>query len=392
MAFVGGLKEFTKIKIRDRLDDLFDQYTRIFMVKIYTISVLILSFNYFKDKINCIHGNADYLNKDFIDGSCWILGYYIYKELLNPKYYPQSGYFGIPLNLKHNGLTADGTLCSVEIMGDACNKMTRVYYNQHQWLIFYFCILPLIYYVPYIFFTVINTGLSSIKKLSEKNTDELSTNQIYIEHFGAEIYNKKLSYIKISLYILNKLIYILVNIVVFLITNRFLYNNFLSYGIDMLNFNTSDEERFQLKTQTRVQPAYRLLPPHGMCELSEMSINYRETRENKHLLVCEFSPNILYTFVLFISWYIMVIGIIISIIGFVTYIVKLIIYSWILRKNNADNRMTFRGITLYGYLKLIQLRSTSRSLYLKIIGILQDNINRTNNSLINDNDKNITYI
>ena len=55
MAMVTGeFKEFLTIKIKSRDDNIFDQYSRIFMVKILLIASMVCGISWYGDKFNCI--------------------------------------------------------------------------------------------------------------------------------------------------------------------------------------------------------------------------------------------------------------------------------------------------------------------------------------------------
>ena len=47
-------KNFLTIKIKPRDDNMIDQYSRIFMVKMFLLSSIICGLNWYFDKFNCI--------------------------------------------------------------------------------------------------------------------------------------------------------------------------------------------------------------------------------------------------------------------------------------------------------------------------------------------------
>lgn len=63
------------------------------------------------------------------------------------------------------------------------------------------------------------------------------------------------------------------------------------------------------------KPGHELLPPFGYCELSESSKDMKESYTNHHKFVCEVSQNILSQYALLVVWFVVVMGIVVSIIG-----------------------------------------------------------------------------
>ena len=47
-------KSFLTIKLKSRDDNLFDQYSRIFMVKILLVTSMVCGLSWYSDKFNCI--------------------------------------------------------------------------------------------------------------------------------------------------------------------------------------------------------------------------------------------------------------------------------------------------------------------------------------------------
>ena len=83
-----------------------DQYTRIFMPKLFIVSSLIMGFSYFNDKLNCMVNSRLNGLKEFVQETCWIQGFYIYHEMhtkLN-----ESSYYGIPEYTGYDGITTAG--------------------------------------------------------------------------------------------------------------------------------------------------------------------------------------------------------------------------------------------------------------------------------------------
>ena len=51
------------------------------MVKMFLISSLVMSIEFFNDTVSCIVAEQDSMSKEFVHSACWIQGFYIYHEL-----------------------------------------------------------------------------------------------------------------------------------------------------------------------------------------------------------------------------------------------------------------------------------------------------------------------
>jgi len=90
------------ISWKSKSDTASDQYTRIFMPKLFVVSSLIMAFSYFNDKLNCMVSNRLDMSKEFVR----IQGFYIYHEMhtkLN-----ESAYYGIPEYTGYDGVNKKG--------------------------------------------------------------------------------------------------------------------------------------------------------------------------------------------------------------------------------------------------------------------------------------------
>ena len=107
-GLTGSLWEVISWKSKSRYDTASDQYTRIFMPKLFIISSLIMAFSYFNDKLNCMVNSRLNGLKEFVQETCWIQGFYIYHEMhtkLN-----ESAYYGIPEYTGYNGIMKTGII------------------------------------------------------------------------------------------------------------------------------------------------------------------------------------------------------------------------------------------------------------------------------------------
>ena len=105
-ALTESVWEVITWKSKTPYDSVSDQYTRIFMPKLFIISSLVMGFSYFNDKLNCMVSSRLNGLKEFVQETCWIQGFYIYHEMhtkLN-----ESSYYGIPEYSGYDGITKTG--------------------------------------------------------------------------------------------------------------------------------------------------------------------------------------------------------------------------------------------------------------------------------------------
>ena len=70
-----------------------------------------------------------------------------------------------------------------------------------------------------------------------------------------------------------------------------------------------------LKLRDVAKPGNVLMPAMGYCDVTEASRDVRNTRVNFHKVLCEISPHVLYQYVLLVFWFMIMIGIVVSVIG-----------------------------------------------------------------------------
>ena len=105
-GLTGSLWEVISWKSKSRYDTASDQYTRIFMPKLFIISSLIMAFSYFNDKLNCMVTERLEPSKDFVQETCWIQGFYIFNEMEN--HLENSAFYGIPDDTTYDGTDING--------------------------------------------------------------------------------------------------------------------------------------------------------------------------------------------------------------------------------------------------------------------------------------------
>ena len=105
-ALTESVWEVISWKSKSRYDTASDQYTRIFMPKLFIISSLIMAFSYFNDKLNCMVTERLEPSKDFVQETCWIQGFYIFNEMEN--HLENSAFYGIPDDTTYDGTDING--------------------------------------------------------------------------------------------------------------------------------------------------------------------------------------------------------------------------------------------------------------------------------------------
>ena len=134
-GLTGSLWEVISWKTKARYDSGSDQYTRIFMPKLFMISSLIMAFSYFNDKLNCMVNSRLNGLKEFVQETCWIQGFYIYHDMhtkLN-----ESSYYGIPEYIGYNGITRAGKIETCNPMNSFLRSFFRSVDNSTTFLLYF---------------------------------------------------------------------------------------------------------------------------------------------------------------------------------------------------------------------------------------------------------------
>ena len=241
MVVVRAVKDILSIKIKTRHDSYSDQFSRLFMTKMLLIASLLMSFDYFSDRVSCMVHKESHLSKDFIHSACWISGFYIYKEMTDPSTFSFSGYYGIPRKPEVDGIFENIDKmqpCQVKDQFDTnkqCRPMTRVYYLHYQWMPFYIGALAVLYYLPYIGFRFVNVDLISLKAEIKSSTSD--ADKIVKNYFNYKINPISKLRLRVLLNICIKLLYIAANVFAFLFTDQLLYKKYINYGPEYLRWS-----------------------------------------------------------------------------------------------------------------------------------------------------------
>lgn len=365
----GSIKGLLQIKFKARHDSFTDQCNRIFMVRMAMVSSMLLGLNWFKDTITCIIPGTAGIDKSYVHQACWIQGFYIYKELKNVA--GKMGYYGIPRDLSHDGMYPDGALCKVGT-DPKCLPLTKTFYLQYQWFPFYIAVIGFLYYLPYILFRFINTDLISLKA-SIKSLD-VDIEGIVKNYFNYQINPPLRMRMRLLANLMCKLCYLIVNVIAFVTTDSLLNGDFRTYGTQWLKWSKQSNAKAYDYTarRSRFKPGEILLPTFGFCEVLELGKDIKHTLYNTHTFVCEISQNVLYQYVLIVLWFLFILGMVISCIGFITQLVDHLVTITCFLSQGSQAKRVYQSLTLRECEYLEFIRKKNMPVYGKLIRKLKE--------------------
>jgi len=120
------------------------------------------------------------------------------------------------------------------------------------------------------------------------------------------------------------------------------------------------------------RPGHEVLPPFGYCEVHSSSADQLRSYANKHKFVCELSQNILTQYALIVLWFTLIIGIVVSIIGFLVLICDHVVtFCFMLRHGNMARRIYGRlSLRECEYLEFIRRRDIP--FYAEVLQLLKE--------------------
>lgn len=333
------IKSLLTIAVKSRSDGFTDQFNRIYMVKMLLVCSMIMGLSWFKDSIKCIVPEHTEMEGDFVAAACWIQGLYVYREMMSRT--SDAGYFGIPKDIGMNGLTPKGTLCrTVDQFGkvmpkEECMPMNKTFYLQYQYMPFYVAALTIVYYLPYIFYTQVNTDLSSLKStMKEDSDDEEKARKIVKHYFHVKGRQRRSMAIRVLLNILSKVVYILANVIALYGTDSILNGEYTRFGQRFVSWATEPNSRqySYMGMNHRVRAGDALLPSFGYCEMWESLMDKLHAKANQHKFVCELSQNVLYQYCLIVMWMMIILALMFSIIGLIMLLMHYVLSVCVVRK------------------------------------------------------------
>ena len=359
-----SLKDTLSIKIKARHDGYTDQFTRLFMTKMFIIASVTMSFDYFNDEVHCILPKSSGLSDEFVHSACWIAGFFIYAEMEERQ--GEAAYYGIPFQIEFNGINELNKLCSTHDKNrqrvPGCEPMTKLYYLHYQWLPFYVASLAILFYLPYILFRIVNTDLVSLKAAMKNGTHK--PEQIVKNYFNYNINPKVRLRLRTTLNIGIKLVYICVNLTAFYFTDYLLHGNYINFGIEYMNWSKENiTVAHDLKKRDYPKPANKLLPTMGFCDIQEAYLDVKMAFHNENKFICEISPHILYQYVLMVLWFMLIVSIAISCIGCILHLAGLLTTLFCFSAKSVAKRQIMRVLTLRENEYLLYIRRKNLIIY-----------------------------
>ena len=107
----------------------------------------------------------------------------------------------------------------------------------------------------------------------------------------------------------------------------------------------------------------------GLCDVQEAALDIQSTFHNENRFICEISPHILYQYVLMVLWFFFVAGIVISISGWINYVIihlyHMLCFGKLCCRKTIYQYLTLREIEYLQYMKkknLVQYGAVLRKL------------------------------
>lgn len=384
MAILNDVKGILSINLKTRHDSYADQFTRVFMMKLMILAAFFIGMNWYNDKINCITSISNTVDGGFLASACWIHGLYVYEEIGVPQ--GQLGYYGIPTELDHIGINRAGKTCkpfsnlgsygpglpactSENIGKDCCTPMKKTFYLQYQYLVFLIAVLAGLYYVPYVFFKMINTDLISL----QNNYTESTAEGILASYYNRKLNPVKKQRLRVLGTLLVKVLYIVVNVAAFLALDSILYGKYRTFGSNWISWSKLDNhiQYDHMGLRNTPKPANQLLPSFAICEISELAADSLKQAENRHKYVCELNNFVLYQYIFLITWFAQIAGIIISVIGLLIQVFDhLLTITCFMHQGSPEAKAVLKRLTFREFEYLEFVRKKNMELYNELHGLV----------------------
>jgi len=364
----GDIKKLFNFKYKTRNDSVTDQFNRVFMVKAMLVAAFLTGMNWYKDDIKCIV--PKHMDTSSIAGfggqACWINGFYVYEQLRHKENF--HGYYGIPMDLNHNGTDNYGKTCEAAPGKSDCKAMEKKFYLQYQWFPFYIAMLAVLYYAPYIMFGYVNNDLITLRKTIKNQ--KANVEDIVANYFPAKA-NPRNNF-RVVLNIGVKLVYLFVNVFAFLATDSVLNGEFRGFGNSWVNWSklTNSEAHNYLGIREFLKPGEVLLPTFGFCDVLELGQDVKYGLTNDYHLMCEISQHVLYHYVLIAIWFAMIFGIVASVVGFIELLIRMALRSFFFAKEEEAAMKVFKHLPIRQQEYLDFVRKKNVPVYGKLIRVL----------------------
>lgn len=287
----------------------------------------------------------------------------------------------MPREIKYNGYYANGGLCTVDDNNPNCMPMTKTFYLQYQWFPFYVAVIGFLYYLPYILFRFVNSDLISLK--TSIKSVEVDIEALVKNYFNYQINPPMRMRMRLVANLLCKLCYLIVNVIAFVATDKLLNGDFKNFGNEWIQWTKESNTKAYDYTamRQRFKPGEIMLPTFGFCEVLELGKDVKHTLLNKHTFVCEISQNVLYQYVLIVLWFLFILGMVVSCIGFITQLVDHLVTITCFLSQGSQAKRVYQSLTLRECEYLEFIRKKNLPVYGKLIRKLkEERLDRYGNS------------
>ncbi|XP_066911136.1 uncharacterized protein [Clytia hemisphaerica] len=203
------------------------------------------------------------------------------------------------------------------MLSKGVNQWKRHFFLQYHYMPFLVAAMIIPYYIPYIIHRTVNRDLINLKNAIKE--DDVDADRLTKYFFSVFRHPTLKSCWLVICNIIIKILYIAVNVGVFLCLDYILNNKFRYYGNDWLEWGKLDnpvQHDYTSRLRNFPTPGNQLLPSFGYCEVANSAKDIKESTGNYHKVVCEISQHVLYQYTLLVLWVAILCGIIISVLRF----------------------------------------------------------------------------
>merc|ERR1719427_2365346 len=152
---------------------------------------------------------------------------------------------------------------------------------------------------------------------------------------------------RVGMMVVIRILYLLANLIVFLGLDTILLGHFIPYGPNYVSATLmgNDLHEHNPKIRDVAKPGNVLIPAMGYCDVTEASRDVRNTRVNYHKVLCEISPHVLYQYVLLVFWFLLVIGVVVSVFGVIMSLCGHLVTCLVFMQGKDASRALYRELT-----------------------------------------------
>merc|ERR1719427_1021300 len=179
---------------------------------------------------------------------------------------------------------------------------------------------------------------------------------------------------RVGMMVVIRILYLLANLIVLIGLDTILLGHYISYGPNYISATLmgNDLHEHNPKIRDVAKPGNVLIPAMGYCDVTEASRDVRNTRVNYHKVLCEISPHVLYQYVLLVFWFMILIGIIVSVIGVLMAIFGHVINFCVFVTAKDASKALYNELTTREVDYLEYIRRKDLALYSEVLAKLRD--------------------